>query len=226
MPERSLLPLAKSRFADIEGSPAELALIRKVVTSEPARFDTTGLYTSAADNADEGPHKWGPERDIRAELIRWLATDPEASQFLDVAGIQITGARIVGFLDLQAAIVKVPISFTGCRLGGVSISNGRLYAFTLYLCWCRGLSANVTTVDSTLNLRGSTFEDLVTVSNAQVGSLLCGGTYCAKFFTAYRIRVAGSVELNASRVAQLNPDPFTVRAQYHLKGLPSAETWT
>lgn len=78
MRQRSLLPLAKARFPDIESNPAELALIRRVVTAEPARFDTTGLYITATDNADEGPHKWGHEHDIRAELIRWLATDSEA----------------------------------------------------------------------------------------------------------------------------------------------------
>jgi hypothetical protein len=203
--------LAKGRFPDIESYPAELELIRKVVVGEPAKFDnakTDRLYTSPTDNADEGPHKWGREHEIRAKLIRWLATDSEAAESLDFAGIKIIGARIVSFLNLEAAVVKVPISFTSCRLGSVSISSASLHEFTLFACWCGSLIAHETKVDRTLNLRGSNFEHLVTLSRAHVGTLLCSGAYCAEFFTADRIRVDGGVELNASRIYRNQPTPF------------------
>jgi hypothetical protein len=218
MAQRSLLPIVKARFPDIESYPGELELIRKIALGEPARFDTTGPYTSPTDNADTGPHKWAREREIRAGLIRWLATDSEADQSLDFSGIQINGARIVGALNLEAAVVKVPISFGYCRLESVSISRARLHEFTLFVCWCQSLVANEAKVDSTLNLRGSRIEGLVTLSSAHVGTLLCSGTYCGGFFTAYRIRVDRNVELNASRINALQPIPFRCARAISLEG--------
>lgn len=207
MSERSLLSLAKARFSDLESNPAEVQLIQKASTGDPLNLDTVGLYVSATENADTGPHQWGHDHDIRAELVRWLATDSESSQLLDCRGIQVKGVRIVGFLNLESAVMKNPISFTLCRLGLVSIARASLPGFTLFACWCTDLTANLVKVKGGLSLAGSIL-DSVALANSQVDLLYCSGTSCAKFFRADHIHVTGNVELNARRIFGGLPTPF------------------
>jgi hypothetical protein len=189
MPQ-TLLALAKAKFPDIEGHSAELELIQTTEKAQPLKLDTTGLYTSPTDNADQGPHKWGQEHDIRAELIRWLATDTEAASFLDFEGIHVTGARIVGYLQLHSAVVKVPMFFSDCRLGLVGIDNASFPEFILYHCWCTDLSANLVKVERNLSLNACFFEDTVSLSRAQLGTLYCSGTNCASYPASFA-RLAG-----------------------------------
>src|ERR1700733_13733148 len=57
----------------------------------------------AENKLDEGG--WGREREIRAELIRWLCVDKYAAGHVDPRGPRVYGAKITGKLDLSFATV-------------------------------------------------------------------------------------------------------------------------
>ena len=44
---------------------------------------------------------WDSDREVRAELIRWLCTDQQAAKALLPSGIQAFAAKITGKLDLS-----------------------------------------------------------------------------------------------------------------------------
>ena len=54
--------------------------------------------------------------DVRAELVRWLAVNPDAVKLVDPAGIWLFGARLVHPLDLSNLTVAFPLGCVKCRL--------------------------------------------------------------------------------------------------------------
>jgi hypothetical protein len=118
MPEGSgrsvddLVALAQARFADL--SEAELKLLRAAPKGEVAWCGPSAKDDDPANDpakADE----WAPEREIRADLIRWLYVDRAAASAVDPKGIQIHAAKITGGLDLSFVSVPFPLGLCRCR---------------------------------------------------------------------------------------------------------------
>ncbi len=94
---------------------------RRVLKSAP-----TGDWAVAGENSDDksndpkNSQTWGPERNIRADVIRWICTDRDATNLVDAEGLLIYGARIMGFpdmsysLDLSYLKVPFPLAFQRC----------------------------------------------------------------------------------------------------------------
>jgi hypothetical protein len=59
--------------------------------------------------------KWGPDRSIRADLIRWMCIDAEAVKRVDPRGINVYAARIDDELNVSFASVPFPLAFVRCR---------------------------------------------------------------------------------------------------------------
>lgn len=57
---------------------------------------------------------WAPDRDVRAQLVRWLCV--HAAEAVDPRGIFIHGARIEGDLDLSFTTIPFPLIFQQCRI--------------------------------------------------------------------------------------------------------------
>src|SRR5262245_51266019 len=80
--ETSLSSLAAKRFPDM--TDAERKLIQFVDSSNPHRRDWVyagpSMNPDDASNQPENAASWNHDRDIRAEMIRWLAADPEAGR--------------------------------------------------------------------------------------------------------------------------------------------------
>jgi hypothetical protein len=135
---------------------------------------------------------WGFDRTIRAELLRWLCTDADASKKTDLRGIRVYGARIFGDLDLSYAKVPFPILLTHCRL----IGQMNLQSATIPM-----LSLSGTRADSILGngarVQSSVFLDerfiaggAVDFSGANIGGdLNCEGA---------SMRLAGGIALDLS----------------------------
>jgi hypothetical protein len=177
-PVDDLEVLAQARFAPL--SQAELKLLRAAPKGEVAWCGPSAKDDDPANNpakADE----WDREREIRADLIRWLCVDRDAASAVDPRGIQIHAGRITGALDLSFVSVPFPLGLCRCRLtGDASLISADLPA--LNLAGSRVLSV---TADAA-NVRGDVFldngfnaEGEVRLLGAQIGSDLdcSGGTF-------------------------------------------------
>lgn len=75
-----LLKLAEGEFSNL--TPAETALMKFAgdYRSEPGGFAAAGPSAIPGDPSNDPAHadEWGAEREVRAELIRWLCVDPRA----------------------------------------------------------------------------------------------------------------------------------------------------
>ena len=103
-----LVELAKKRFGEL--SEAEIKFFMAVEKEEVADYTSSNEEENNPGNAD----KWGNDRVLHTEKIKWLCTDPEAAKLVTHKGIQIIGARIEGELDLQFAMMNFPLAFFKC----------------------------------------------------------------------------------------------------------------
>lgn len=114
----SLAKLAGSRFSNL--TRAELALL-KFVESNPAEaggFAVAGPNANSDEPSNDPAHadEWGKDREVRAELIRWLCVDPDAVRRIDPQGLRLLGAKIVGSLNLSLARVPFAIALRNCSI--------------------------------------------------------------------------------------------------------------
>jgi hypothetical protein len=113
-----LVAMAAAEFSNL--TEAERALLVFVDLKNRAQGDFAhgGPGANPSDPTNDPAHadKWGHEREIRADLIRWLCVDPDASRMVDPAGIRILGARITGRLNLSRVRVPFPIVLRNCAV--------------------------------------------------------------------------------------------------------------
>jgi hypothetical protein len=162
-----LVASAQARFPDL--SQAELKLLRAAPKGEVAWCGPSPNDDDPANDpakADE----WGREREIRADLIRWLCVDSDAASAIDPRGIQIHAGRIAGALDLSYVSVPFPLRLRRCRL----TDNVNL----------------ISTVIPALNLAGSRVQSI-----AADGANVKGGAFLRHGFSA-----RGEVRLLGARI--------------------------
>ena len=90
--------LARARF-DANLTEAELRILRD----------------SASSVDPPWPDENTPKPEIRAEFLRWLATDAEAAAHIDPRGIRVWGATVPGTLDLDECRVSARLDFRRCE---------------------------------------------------------------------------------------------------------------
>lgn len=76
-----------------------------------------GQEVDFREGADDGPEiepSWGPERNIRATVIRALLVSGPVSDG-EIAGLKLTGARITGRLDLNYGTIDHPVRLRSCH---------------------------------------------------------------------------------------------------------------
>jgi hypothetical protein len=116
-----LLGLARAHFKDLTA--AEIELLRAAPKGNLAdcgpKVEENG--TAIAILADYNPKNadhWGKDRQIRADLIRWLCVNRQARKLVDPKGIQACGAKVSGALDLSYVAAPFRLSLRHCRLTG------------------------------------------------------------------------------------------------------------
>jgi hypothetical protein len=191
-PVDDLEALAQARFGEL--SEAELKLLRAAPNGGVALCGPSAQDDDPANDpakADE----WGPEREIRAELIRWLCKDCDAANAVDPGGIQIHGAKISGGLDLSFVSVPFPLRTKQCRFTeNASLISTQLPALNLGGSRVLSVVADRTEVKGNVFLRdGFRAEGAVRLLGAQIGGDLdcSGGTFSNPGRDALRADGAG-----------------------------------
>jgi len=114
-----LLKLASSKFPNL--THAERALLEFADKSNLDRgeFAIAGTSSAPLDPSNDPARagEWSHDRDVRAELIRWLAIDDSASAHVDPGGFHLLGARIVGPINLSHVRVPFSLVMRRCAIG-------------------------------------------------------------------------------------------------------------
>ncbi len=152
-------------------TPAEARVWRAFATGTAVDF-------RAAD--DEDPAEggtWGPERTVRASVLRALLLDgPRADG--EVAALSLAGARVTGPLELAYATVDHPVRLRHCHFDDVPrLYAARLREVNLSESVLPGLISHAVRVDGVLRLTRARFGGMVRLGGAEItGSLYLEST--------------------------------------------------
>lgn len=163
--------LARARFGGL--SQAEVRLLAAIPNGQ---FAVCGPNMSDADPANDPANSgtWASDRDIRADLIRWLCVDRIARELVDPMGIQAYGARMPGAIDLSGVTVPFGLALRRCRLmDRASLYSAEIPALDLQGTWLHSLFADTVTVKGNVLLRsGFHTEGEVRLLGARIGGNL------------------------------------------------------
>jgi hypothetical protein len=194
-----ILRLAETRFQPLRE--AERKLLSAAPLGEMAWCGPSQKDFDPANNANKAD-SWGPERSIRAALIRWMCIDRDARGLIDPCGIQAHGARIEGSLDLSFVRVRFPLALRCCGLKEeTKLRFLRIPTISFSGSFVRSINAECAKVKGTVSLsNGFCSEGEVQLLGARIGSNLdCGaGRFrnpAGKALRADRIRIRGSLFL-------------------------------
>jgi hypothetical protein len=125
--------------------------------------------------------EWGSERQVHAELIRWLCRDLAAARCIDPKGIQLVAAKIIGPLDLSFCTVRFPLFlFRCCVTEEINVRSASLPGLFLNGSSVQSISADGMHVEGNVDLLGGfTAHGEVRLLGAQIGGNLdcSGGTF-------------------------------------------------
>jgi len=112
---KELEHLARLRFPDPPLSKAEEKLVRAAPDGYVAVCGPNMNWDDPANDPSKA-EEWGADREIRAELIRWLCVDRRAKELVDPRGIQVVGAKISDSLDLDNVTIPFRLRLQRCLL--------------------------------------------------------------------------------------------------------------
>ena len=154
---------------------------------------------------DLAANAWGPDRTVRAAVLRHLLISDDWP--VDAKGVRIQGVEISGHLDLEAATLRCPLRLEDCYLSSVvpvKLDCARASLLALTGCRLGGLTGDALVVTNGLDLHGSTFTGQLLLTDADItggldfrgGKLEVSGPNGA--LVADRMKVNGSVFLSRS----------------------------
>ncbi|MEW2400663.1 membrane-associated oxidoreductase [Streptomyces sp. NPDC046862] len=115
---------------------------------------------------------WGPERTVRASVLRALLLKAEREEG-EVAALKVAGARITGVLDLRYATVDSVVRLSHCRFDDTpDLSGANLSYLNLSDSVLPGLGSARVRVDGSLRLSGCRFHGPVRLGGAQISGAL------------------------------------------------------
>lgn len=134
--------------------------------------------------------KWGPERTVRADIVRWLYADPQVYPLMDQSGLGIAGARISGELDFSYLRIDKPITIFQCYIpDGVDASNSNLRSLDLRASRTGTVTADVATIDGDLDLQFGRYAML----------------------SIFRTKITGSLDLSGAHVSGADTDAISAQ---------------
>ncbi|MCL6735929.1 hypothetical protein [Streptomyces neyagawaensis] len=142
----------------------------------------TGVATG---DAPAGGAEWGPERQIRADVIALLLLDGPPATPGKVRALRVSGARVTGELDLTSATVDCEIDFDACSFSDV-LSLRHATTLAVYLCGshlpelsaealhCPSLDMRDAVVEGNVWIQASDFTIDLNLDRAKVGGWING----------------------------------------------------
>ncbi|MER6161386.1 pentapeptide repeat-containing protein [Streptomyces sp. NPDC001868] len=129
-------------------------------------------FTTAEDDATTDGAGWGPERTVRARVLRaLLLTAPQAEG--EIAALKISGAWITGGLDLKYATVDSVVRLSACHFDEVPDFSGAQFTYVnLTKSVLPGLRSARMRVDGGLRLTECRFRGPVKLTGAQISGTL------------------------------------------------------
>ena len=179
----ALRKLVKERFGEITA--AEDEVLRRSASAE-----------------DDDPKESNQKSEIKAEFLRWLATEKDAAPHIDPLGIRVANAVIREVLVLDSCVLPFAMSFDFCTFGkGMRFRRAEVPSLSLFHCTSNAsIEADGLVTRDRVLLRGVQANGEVRLLGAQIGSDLdCGGTTLTatgdalSFHTA---KIRGNVFLN------------------------------
>jgi hypothetical protein len=149
--------------------------------------------------------KWGPERTVRAAVLRHLLV--ESQWPVHSKGVRLRGVRISGRLDLESATLRCPLLLEDCYLDSpepVALDYATAPRIVLSRCMVMGgLTGDFLVITKELQLKASVFEGVVRLAGAAInGSLSCTGAQLtgtdgdSNALFANRMKVGGGLFLD------------------------------
>ncbi|MFJ2813102.1 membrane-associated oxidoreductase [Streptomyces sp. NPDC087294] len=157
-------------------TPAETSVWRAFACGHPVDFRT------GPDEDATGEDTWGPERTLRASVLKTLLVSAPRQEG-EIAALKVRGARITGTLRLTHGVLDHPVSLTHCRFD----ETPELYAVRLRQLNLRG------SVLPGLNLGGSRIDGVLRLTDCHLnGPLRLGGAQIAAALFMERARLVAS----------------------------------
>ncbi len=202
----ALEQLARANFGEL--GEAEL----KLVHAAPQRaLLWVGPNNDAASPANDPAQaeQWGPERTIRAALLRWLAADAQARPYVHPSGIGIGGALIAGPLDLSYLTVSAPLTIINSAIPeGIDFSFAHLHGLDLSHDVTGQITGDRSSIEGDLQLTAGKYGPVSGDRMTIAGDLqLMGGDYGP--VSLFRTAVGGSLDCSAGRFVG-GPDPLSI----------------
>jgi hypothetical protein len=105
------------------------------------------------DNDVAGAEKWGADRTVRAEVIRWIASDADAARFVHPSGPGFVGAAVKGEIDFSYLLLSKPITMLGCYVpDGLDLSNAQTLGVDLRRSRTGPIDADSAVIDGDLTM--------------------------------------------------------------------------
>jgi len=177
-----LIELARARF-DLNLSEAE----RKV------------LRDSASSEEFPDPGEEAPRPEVRAEFLRWLASDPDVAPHIDPRGVRVCASTIPGLLNLQGCHVNPILDFRRCTFQReiVLISAETRGVYILGSSLVEGVSADGAIIHGPIFLMDTQSDGEIRLLGAEIDSqLVCNGaklTATGNALDADGAKIGGSV---------------------------------
>ncbi|MFI2758594.1 membrane-associated oxidoreductase [Streptomyces echinatus] len=129
-------------------------------------------FREGSDDDPAAGGDWGPERTVRAEVLRALLLDGPRQEG-EIASLDLAGARITGRLDLQYATIDHPLRLRNCHFDEAPrCYAARLRELNLSESVLPGFTGHAMHVDGVVRLTRTRCRGVLRLGGARIGGSL------------------------------------------------------